>query len=122
MNPKVPDFPALIRWIADKYHGGAVHPIHARIDVSPSLVQLWVHGGVKNPNLEHLERLCAVYHLDFPFVRGLLLRTRRPVHPIAGGSSEGGTAPLANLAEILPLIGSWLCQWVWPLHRSWACA
>jgi len=119
MNPKVADFPALIHWIADKHHGGAIHPIHEKVGVSPALVQLWAKGGVKNPSLENLDRLCAAYHLDFGFVRSLL---RRRLHPIAGGSGEGGTPPLAKLAEVLPLIRSWLRAWVQPLHPSSVCA
>jgi transcriptional regulator with XRE-family HTH domain len=78
MNPKVQDFPALIRWIADKHHHGAVHPIHKRMGVSPATVQLWARGGVKNPNVESLERLCDAYKLDFTFVRRLL----RPPAPL----------------------------------------
>ena len=116
MNPKVQDFPALIRWIAETYHGGAVHPIHEKVGVSPALVQLWATGGVRNPTLENLDRLCAAYELNFTFVRGLL---RQRPHPIAGGSSDGGPLPLPNLAEILPLIGRWLrarvTVWAWPL-------
>jgi hypothetical protein len=95
MNPKVEDFPALIHWLAEKYHDGAVHPIHEKVGVSPALVQLWSKGGVKNPSLENLDRLCAAYHLDFTFVRGLLRRPKR-LHPIAGGS-WGGVAQVCGM-------------------------
>jgi hypothetical protein len=119
MNPPVKDFPALIRWIADHHHDGAVYPMHARLGVSPALVQLWVTGGVKTPTLDYLERLCIAYSLDFAFVRNLIRKRSRYAAPIGGGSAAGGTTPLANLAEILPLIGSWLARWVQPLHPEW---
>lgn len=124
MNPKVEDFPGLIHWIAAKYHGGAIHPIHEAVGISPALVQLWSKGGVKNPNLENLDRLCQAYRLDFDFVRGLLRRPKRLPHPIAGGSDEAGTTGVVEVAEkIIPYLTfpQWLkILWAPALQPQWA--
>lgn len=121
MNPKVQDFKGLIRWIADKHHGGKVHPIHARLGVSPALVQLWATGGVKNPSIDNIERLATVYSLDFWFVRGLLKRVRQAT-PIAGGSDADGTPVLAHLLDTVPLIRNWVQQWASALQPQWSTA
>ena len=68
-QPQVPDFPSLIRWVADTFHDGAVLPISRKIGVSPAIVALWVNGVVKNPTITNLERLCEAYFLDFNVVR-----------------------------------------------------
>lgn len=51
---------------------------------------------------------------------------KRLPHPIAGGSSEGGTSPLPNLLKDIPLIGRWLQRilawWASPLQQQWAVA
>jgi transcriptional regulator with XRE-family HTH domain len=93
--------------------------MHARLGVSPALVQLWVTGGVKTPTLDYLERLCIVYNLDFAFVRSLIRKRSRYAAPIGGGSANDEPLPLAKPAEILLLIGHWLARWVRPLHLEW---
>jgi transcriptional regulator with XRE-family HTH domain len=87
----------------------------------PSYLYRWLRGEV--PRAEKLLVLAKQLDVKADWLVGVEeAPRRRPHHPIAGGSSDDGTLPLANLAEILPLIGSWLRQWVWPLHSSWAWA
>jgi hypothetical protein len=84
----------------------------------------WANKNV-TPAEPYLTRLCAdlgVSPAYLVFGESGSIKPKKYASPIGGGSGLGGTTPLANLAEILPLIGSWLRQWVWPLHHSWAWA
>ena len=98
MNPKVDDFPALIHWIAEKYHGGAVHPIHEKVGISPALVQLWSKGGVKNPSLESL---ISQHLFQAALVTEIQQATRKPLAsaPVRGRTpSLGPPSPAQRVA------------------------
>ena len=94
-NPKVRNFPELIRWIADHHHDGAVLPIAQKVDVSPALTNLWVKGQVKNPTIGNIQGLCSAYNLDFMFVVGLVNRRK----PISGGSASTLLLPVDQRGE-----------------------
>jgi hypothetical protein len=41
---------ALIRWLADTYHHGALYPMAARVGVSSGVIDQWEKGVVKTPS------------------------------------------------------------------------
>lgn len=76
MTPEVRDFKALIHWLADKHHDGAIYPMAERIGISSALADKWAHGTVKQPSVPSLRKLCRAYHLDFMKVLQIVERGR----------------------------------------------
>jgi hypothetical protein len=84
----------------------------------PSYVYRWAKGEV--PRGVALLRFARDLEASPETLLGLEPAPRRYIHPIAGGSGEAGTRPLAKLAEVLPLIGRWLRAWAPALQPQWA--
>lgn len=106
--PAVPDFPALIAWLAAREHDGHVYPMAKRIGVSSALVDQWKHGVTKRPTLESLYKLCEAYDLDLndvlPLVAGRrpLLKRRRSLALVAAASLAGLLSATGH-AQALPV-------------------
>jgi hypothetical protein len=84
----------------------------------------WANKNV-TPAEPYLTRLCAdlgVSPAYLVFGETGAVKPKKYARPIGGGSGEGGTTVLANLADVLLLIGSWLRTRVQTLHPSWVCA
>jgi transcriptional regulator with XRE-family HTH domain len=89
----ITDFRGLVCWLARKHHRGHVHPIAARIGVSPGLVNQWKHGAVRNPTLRSLVKLSRAYDLDL-----------NEVLRITYGKSISGGSGLGTLEDHLQVI------------------
>jgi hypothetical protein len=91
-------------------------------DYDKTLVYEWI-GDRRTPTKE-LDRLCV----DLQVSHGWLLYGEgapppyKPMTPIAGGSALAQLPLILRELNPVPLIGSWLRQWVWPLHPWWAWA
>jgi len=116
MDPSVKDIPSLIRWLADKHHGGAASAMSKALGVSVSTPSFW-RRGVVTPRLENLERICEVYGLKFEDVRALRRKGRRSALPIRGGSDGPGSPSVVQLVDSMSLIRRWLRELFRPLAR-----
>lgn len=120
MKPNVTDFPSLVQWVADKYHGGVIDQISRHAGISPALASKWSKGQVRQPTLGTLEKFCKAYRLDFDWVRGLVRRTAAAVAVLLSlGVGQIGTCvadsptpyavgPSSERLTVVRLIGSWL--------------
>lgn len=125
MSLPVKDFPALIRWLAERHHNGKVLPMAQPTGISPAMLSRWYHGQVTRPTLDTLVKLCRAYDLNVLDVLALLgvapppptarKRPRRPV-PIAGGSDAALPLPTAETVDDMLLIGSWWRRWLAGWH------
>lgn len=71
MAPRFKDFGALILWLAEKHHDGAIYPMAARTGLSPAILDRWSKNNVKNPSPASLQKLCDAYGLDLYAVADL---------------------------------------------------
>jgi transcriptional regulator with XRE-family HTH domain len=109
---------ALIRWLADTYHHGALYPMAARVGVSSGVIDQWEKGVVKTPSYASIVKVAQAYDIDptrlLPFavppeVRHILTpppprpRARTP-RPIRGGSGQAAPLPSVPAVDTLPLI------------------
>lgn len=81
MTPEVRDFPALVRWLADTYHRGAVYHVGASVGISQSTVDKWVRGRA-TPTIDLLAKLCGAYKVDL-YKAVDLVRATKPRKPRA---------------------------------------
>lgn len=111
---------ALVHWIADTYHDGAVYPIAARTRLSPGILARWAGDSVKTPRLDSVVRFADAYQLNSQDVLTLVYRSleldlarqrklitneikrRRPRGPIAGGSGTALPLPDAGTPNNSP--------------------
>lgn len=80
----------------------------------------WANKDV-TPAEPYLTRLCGDLRVSpayLVFGESGALKPKKYAHPIGGGSGDGGTTPLAKLAEILPLIRSWVARVVHGLRPT----
>jgi len=66
---------ALVHWIADTYHDGAVYPIAARTRLSPGILARWAGDSVKTPRLDSVVRFADAYQLNSQDVLTLVYRS-----------------------------------------------
>ena len=89
MLPDVPTFQALVRWLADAHHRGAVYRVATSAGLAPSTAAKWRHGYVKAPRNDTLRKLCAAYDLPFSEVVALPV-SDPPRRPRRGGKALRG--------------------------------
>jgi len=121
----------MIRWLAERHHGGHIYPIAARVQVSAGLVDQWAKGIVKTPSFESVTKVCAAYGLELllmmhfaapPAMRKHMAPKppRRPKKaPLSGGSGAALPLPVEESdparTNAMPLIGPTRK----PLHKVW---
>lgn len=89
----------------------------------PSYLYRWLRGEV--PRAEKLLILARQLQVEPEWLVGVEEPVRRR-HPIAGGSGDGGTLPLADLDAVISLVRHWLrrmlARWAPALQPSWVAA
>jgi len=124
MHPPVKDFPALIRWLADRYHDGVIDKVADTVGISGALADKWAKGRVKMPTFATVDKLCSAYRLDFEWVRKLLRAGIRVALAVVIILSSITTASAATEVQTLRLaklhsFTSYRKWFIHLIHRLW---
>lgn len=95
----VKDFPSLVRWLADKYHDGAIYPMGARTGLSPAILQRWADGNVKSPTLLAVVKFSDAYGLDY--IEVLSIVAHKPRRTL-----RKGIAALVGIGLLASILGA----------------
>lgn len=103
----VSNLAALVRYLADKYHGGSVYPMTDRTGLSNATLNKWVHSRVASPDLVSLFKLADGYGEDRGEVLGVafkrpLVPRRRAKKALGFLLAAGLTALLGGAAHAMP--------------------